>query len=413
MCGLSGVAGDLQGKDTDIAKELLYLSQVRGSDATGLVSYKTTLRKYDTFKRAVPASTFLDLRRVDGMFTPTADVLMCHTRRSTGAWDSKYNHEDAHPFHWNNVIGMHNGMIPFAALERLPHKLKNAIDSEQLIYNISKEGVNGILPEVWGAWALALLDTENRKLGFVRNKERPFAYAFSKDKKRMFWASEAPMLYWVLSRYGIETSTPFPIALPEDTFIEFDLASGKPIGESMTEFKVEGGKEPEKKPTPPTGGTGHNKTTTAGGVISTSNRHRNFTPQEAMLKMIEGMEAQLLSFDHSTMLYWPKGKRKRFDGIVKSLNRVYKEWANGSFIEEMKQLEAPEKMETTDAGKTHKEIAKQMLADKGCAFCCKDSVEEHELEHCGIGSSDEVLCNVCNADPALRSIAQVQSTISN
>lgn len=412
MCGLSGVAGDLQGKDTDVAKELLYHSQVRGSDATGLVSFKTITRKLDSFKRAVPASTFLDLRRVDSMFTPTADVLMAHTRRSTGAWDSKYNHDDAHPFHWNNVIGMHNGMIPFMALEKLPHKLKGAIDSEQLIYNISKEGVNGILPEVWGAWALSLLDVENRKLGFVRNKERPFAYAFSKDKKRMFWASEAPMLYWVLNRHGIETSTPFPISLPEDTFIEFDLASGKPIGDSMVEFKVEGGKEPEKKPTPPTGGViGHNSN--ARGTATSTSKHRSFTPQEAMLKMIEGMETQLLSFDHSTMHYWPKAKRKRFEGIVKSLNRVYKEWADGSFIEEMKQLEAPEKMETTDAGKTHKEVAKKMLADKGCAFCCKDSVEDHELEHCGIGSSDEVLCNVCNADSALRSIAKVQSTVSH
>jgi hypothetical protein len=79
----------------------------------------------------------------------------------------------------------------------------------------------------------------------------------------------------------------------------------------------------------------------------------------------------------------------------------------------MKQLEAPEKMETTDAGPTHKDVAKQMLADKGCAFCCKDSVEDHELEACGIGSSGEVLCNVCNADSALRSIAQVQSSITH
>jgi hypothetical protein len=409
MCGLAGVAGDLQGKDADIAKELLYLSQVRGSDATGLVTYKTMTRKFDTYKRAMPAATFLDLRRVEGMISPQADVLMLHTRRSTGAWDSKYNHEDAHPFHWNNVIGMHNGMIPPGALDQLPHKLKGAIDSEQLIYNISKAGVDGTIPLIWGAWALALLDTENRKLGFVRNRERPFAYAFSKDKKRMYWASEGPMLFWVLNRYGIETSTPYPQILPEDTFLEFDLGSNKPIGDSWTQFKCEGGKEPEKKPTPPTGGnTGNNK-----GAGKTTSPSRSFTPQEAMLKMIEGMESQLLSFDHSTMLHWPKMKRKRFDGIVRSLSRVYKDWAEGSFVEDMKQLEAPEKMGTTDAGKTHKEVAKQLLADKGCAFCCKDQVEDFELEACGIGSSGEVLCNVCNADSALRSIAQVQSSITH
>lgn len=412
MCGLAGVAGDLQAKDAEIAKELLYHSQVRGSDATGIVSYKTMMRKFDTYKRAVPASTFLDLRRVDGMFTPSVDVLMCHTRRATGAWDSKFNHEDAHPFHWNNIIGMHNGVIPPGALDKLPHKLKGAIDSEQLIYNISKDGVNTTIPLIWGAWALSLLDTENRKLGFVRNKERPFAYAFSKDHKRMYWASEGPMLFWVLNRYGIETSTQYPQILQEDTFLEFDLGSGKPIGESWTQFKVEGGKEPEKKPTPPTGGPiGHN-TPKVTWTNSTS-KPRTFTPQEAMLKMIEGMEAQLLQFDHSTMLYWPKMKRKRFNGIVKSLNRVYKEWADGSFIEDMKKLEVPEKLETADAGKTHKDVAKQMLADKGCAFCCKDSVEDHELEHCGIGSAGEVLCNVCNADPALRSIAQIQSSITH
>jgi len=403
MCGLAGVAGDLGHKDTDVFKELLYHSQVRGNDASGLCGFETKTGTVDIFKRAVPSSTFIDLRRVDNMITTRNDVLMGHTRKSTSDWQSKYNHEDAHPFYWNDLVGMHNGMIPFQALGNLPHELKGAIDSEKLIYNISKEGIDKVLPKIWGAWALALLDAENKKLGFVRNKERSLSYAFSKDKKKIYWASEGQMLYWVLQRNGIETLEQFPRLLEEDTLMELDLASGKPIAESVTITRIEGGKEPEKKAIPPTtGGRG------VGPVSTRYKPSKGVSPQQAALNMIQGMEMQLIGFDHSTRHKWAKPQRKRFEGLVTALNRIYAEWASGDIPEE----ETAKIVDPLVPILTGDLLVAKLLSDNGCAFCCKDSVEPHELKDCGVGATGDVLCNICNTDASLRHIAQVPAKIN-
>lgn len=398
MCGLAGVAGDLNHKDTDVFKELLFLSQVRGSDATGVCGFETRTGVIDIFKRAVPSSTFLDLRRVDHMISTRSDVLMGHTRRSTADWASKYNHEDAHPFYWNDLVGMHNGVVPFQALSKLPHTLKGAIDSENLIYNISKEGVDKVLPNIWGAWALTLLDAENKKLGFIRNKERSLSFAFSKDKKKMYWASEGQMLHWVLNRYGVETIEPYPKLLDEDVFLEINLASGKPIADSWEIMKVEGGKEPEKKYTPTTYGT-----RASGNTESTQTKvSQAASPQAAAMKMVVNLETQLLGFDYSSRHKWSKPQRKRFEGIVEALCRVYTDWSSGN-------VDTKTEDDTDIPLLVGDNLKAKLLAEKGCSFCMRDSVEPHELKDCGVGAEGDVLCNVCNSDVSLRAIAKIPS----
>jgi hypothetical protein len=45
-----------------------------------------------------------------------------------------------------------------------------------------------------GAWALSWIDTSDNSLNFVRNAHRPLWYAYTEDFKKLFWASEWPMI---------------------------------------------------------------------------------------------------------------------------------------------------------------------------------------------------------------------------
>jgi hypothetical protein len=392
MCGLAGIAGDLTNKDTDIFKDLLTASVLRGADATGIATYRKNTKEVDLYKQAVESPSFLQNRRADRLITPMADVLLGHTRKSTESWTSKYSHDDAHPFRFDNTIGAHNGMIPVGALSNLPHSLKQAIDSENLIYNIHKIGVGPTLSKVWGAWALSLLDAETGKLSFIRNDQRPLAFAFSKDKRRLFWASESQMLHWILCRFGEPTFTEYPQILEPNTLLEFDLLSKEKIGDAWTMSKVEGGKEPEKKFTHSGAGARHGTTSHTKPVYS-----KPKSPEQVFLNSLEGLEKQLLGFDYSKRSTWAAKKRKRQQGLVTAIDKMYKAWEKGW---------QPEPESNVVSITPQRAIVKQKLLDDGCAFCCTTAVEEADLPFCTIGKEGEVLCHVCAVDETLLQIAQ-------
>lgn len=392
MCGLVGVAGDLHHKDTDIFKELLFSSQVRGADATGIAAYAARSGETAILKKAVESATFLNLRQADSIISSRFDVLMGHTRKSTYDWQSKYSDADAHPFRYGRIIGCHNGSVQKPALEKLPKQIKGAIDSEQIIANISEEGIDKVLPNIWGAWALSLLDTENKVLGFVRNKERPLAFAFSKDKRRLYWASEGPMLEWVLWRNGVELTEDGIIYLKQDELVEFDL-SGKQIAESFTISQLVGGKEPEKKYTPPTT-SGHFPRGTTGTTASK-------TPAQLLLQNAEQLELQLIGFDYSNQHKWSKKTEQHHAGIIRALTRMYSEtWAHDEAIIEGS-------VEPSEPDVLPDQSLKDRFVTHGCAFCMEQHVEDNDLTLCGVGKNGELLCPTCMKDDMLRQIAGI------
>lgn len=392
MCGLAGVAGDLTNKDIDIFKDLIVTSVVRGSDATGIATYRRHGNEVELYKQAIESPSFIQNRRADRLLSPLADIIMGHTRKSTESWASKYSHDDAHPFKFDNIVGAHNGMIPQAAIDRLPHKLANCIDSENLIYSIYRAGIAETLGKVWGAWALSLMDAKTGTLAFIRNEQRPLSFAFSKDKRRLYWASEGMMLHWVLARYGEEMFTEVPQTLAPHTLIEFDLKSKEKIGDSWTMTKVEGGKEPEKKPV-----TGA-KTISSTGVVKPV-YHKPLSPEQVFIKTLEGLEQQLVGFDYSKRTTWAAKKRKRHDGLVKAIDKMYKQWEKGW----PDTTSAEEEVSITANTRA---AVKQLLHDDGCCFCCTTVVDDKDLDYCSVGSDGEVLCHTCAKDETLLSIAK-------
>lgn len=401
MCGLVGVAGDLHSKDLDVLKDLLACSYVRGADATGVAGYSIKSKDLEIYKYASDPVAFLSHRKADRVMSVQNDVLMGHTRRAAGVtWDSKFSHDDAHPFYWNNVVGAHNGVVKDEAIEALPHRLKGAIDSENIVYSISKIGVEETLSKIYGAWALSLLDVEKQKLAFVRNSQRPLSFAFSKDKKVLYWASEWGMLSWVLARWGVELAEDIKV-LPENTLLTFDLASKKPIYEAWEMSKAPEGKEPEKKSTPTV--VTHRRTAGRSGTSS-----KDKTTEDIFLDSLKNLETQLFNFDYSKRKTWGPKKTRRHRGLVKAIERMYVTWENWGEDPkvDIKAIEAPTSGGAVIIPMT--QLIKAKLGSDGCALCCKSTVPDNQLDSCVIGRSGEVLCPECADDDVNRSIIQAQ-----
>ena len=232
ICGIIGVAGDLFAKDLRAFNSLLVLDVLRGRDSTGVLGYNKHLKNYDIIKDACDPITLMGYKRYDGIVTAQKQVLIGHNRSATRG---KICRANAHPFDADGVCGVHNGTIPWEAVRELKDHAKYDTDSEALFNNIDMDGVENVIPKIWGAWSLVWVDRELGTLNFLRNKERPMNYCFSKDGKKMYWASEAWMLRGVLGREEIEIAEGGIVSTRENMHIEFKIPGS---GQKFEEPKV-------------------------------------------------------------------------------------------------------------------------------------------------------------------------------
>lgn len=193
MCGHVGIAGVLESRDEATMKRLFLLDYFRGPDSTGLAA----LRKTGEVKIAKIASHPLDFFDTKS-FTSTlsaynSTVLLGHNRAATRG---KVNGMNAHPYEYGHIVGAHNGTLDLGSWQDLEQKLghETDVDSMAIFECIEKFGIEATVPLLRGAWALVWIDTQQGTLNFLRNKERDFWYAYTDDFKKLFWASEWPMI---------------------------------------------------------------------------------------------------------------------------------------------------------------------------------------------------------------------------
>ena len=196
--------GKIYKAEEDAFKMLLQLDTVRGPHSTGVLSVSDKYGDFLTHKKAgTPWDLFASAKWGEVFTKRNHKVLLGHNRWATVG---VINDENAHPFQHGGIIGVHNGTIRNKT-ELLDHK-DHEVDSSNVFYEIGKTSPEDVLKKVRGAFVFVWYDQETHQLHMVRNSERPLFTCWSKDKKTMFWASEAWMLMVALNKANIEHTQP-------------------------------------------------------------------------------------------------------------------------------------------------------------------------------------------------------------
>lgn len=192
MCGLVGMAGDLSHSHrTKVMRDLLDVCQLRGRDSTGVVKVDNDL-DYTWVKQVMTPNVLCESRIYQETIEKgDASVLIGHTRHKT-LGDLTIN--SAHPFDVadKGICGVHNGTLRnYSHLKGHSH---NKVDSEVLYNHLAETSPEETFSNIEGAWACVWWDANEKMLNFIRNDKRPLFFAWSKDGRQMFWASEDWML---------------------------------------------------------------------------------------------------------------------------------------------------------------------------------------------------------------------------
>lgn len=234
MCGIVGIAGQLNVKEEKAFRMMLILDTVRGEDSTGFVSVNP-LGETLVGKEAGDPFYLFNSEEWVAMTRRPNRVLIGHNRYATVG---RVNKKTAHPFEFDEVVGVHNGTLgnKWALIDGY----KFDVDSEALYNTIDKNGVKDAIDRVTGAWSLVWWNKLEDRLHFLRNKERPMYIAWTKDKKNILWASERWIIEIAAAKNNIDILDLEPTEI--DKLYSFDLTKEghikKPhVGIMVSEYK--------------------------------------------------------------------------------------------------------------------------------------------------------------------------------
>lgn len=197
MCGIVGVAGNTSQKELKMFRDMLVFDTVRGFDSTG-IAFVPNFKNEVTVEKELYGPENLwsygSSQLLDGRGVPKVShrVLLGHNRAATLG---KVMKDNAHPFQFNGVTGVHNGTLEdWDDLERDEDGLRFDVDSKALLKTIGDKGVEHAWKNYIGDTSLVWWDEKDETLNFARNEGRPMYLAWSLKGDVLFWASEAWMI---------------------------------------------------------------------------------------------------------------------------------------------------------------------------------------------------------------------------
>lgn len=238
MCGIVGMAGNLNYAHTNMLHDMLLLDTVRGQDSTGLFTKGFVANAKPKLVKAVGLPDALLWEDEDYMFSQTTGkvnvclkVAIGHNRAATVG---KITKETAHPFWFGNIIGVHNGTLTSWEKEFAVEGQEFLTDSQAIIFNIHKNGIDDVWSKLRGAAALVWWNEEDETINMIRNAQRPLYFAQGKDDKSIYWASEPWIMTVAASRNrvdlmkdvdkdGKETSVTKMTKIEENTLYTFKI----------------------------------------------------------------------------------------------------------------------------------------------------------------------------------------------
>lgn len=196
MCGLFGLAGgSLNAAEINDLWDLGMISSLRGKDSTGLMmagykNEKSTKVKLLYHKElGNPGQVMYKPEVWSKVVKLQPFIIAGHCRWATlGA----VTYENAHPFSYKNILGMHNGTAPTFA----PAKSQEGTytDSRLIFESLADKGLKDTLVKIDdGAFALVWFNSFDRTLNFIRNEKRELWFVRNSDNVLM-WASDRNFL---------------------------------------------------------------------------------------------------------------------------------------------------------------------------------------------------------------------------
>lgn len=210
MCGIIGYINSIGGKHTIPLVTLdkyftnaLIADQVRGVHSTGMLAVNHA-GVPTTYKRAMNAMDFLDLKPVEQIINKNNVILVGHNRWATRG---EINSSNAHPFQEDQITLFHNGTLSNSkSLTNKPFE----VDSEAIAIALSEcNHYKDVLEKLEGSYSLVWYDDVEETIYFARNEERPMYFGEVEDSGALLFASEGNMLKWIAERNSIKLKSIF------------------------------------------------------------------------------------------------------------------------------------------------------------------------------------------------------------